>query len=436
MDYTLSHIVAAAENDVIGRQNKLPWHLPNDFRYFKNKTWGMPIIMGRKSFEALKEPLPGRMNIVITTQTGWKPEGAEIAHSIEDAIAQAQKADTREIFIIGGGEIFRQTMDVVSRIYLTRVHARVEGDTLYPQIDPDLWHRVQADSFAANDKNEYGYTFEVWERKEIAHKGVYSPGTLALKFVRYWWHARNGKGHGIHSPFIYDLVTRVLNDSKSYPCYHQIEPLRKALLKEDTVLRVDDFGAGSAVLASKDRKVRSIARSSLKDKKFAQLIFRLAQYYHPVTVVELGTSLGITSAYLASAYPDLNLYTFEGSGQIAQRAREVWQELGLDRIRLIQGDFDKTLEPSLESIRQVDMAFVDGNHRKDPTLRYFSMLKKRATPKSVFIFDDIHWSLEMEEAWGEIQKAPGVTVTVDLFFIGLVFFNPDFKAIQHFQIRF
>ncbi|MDE3214293.1 MAG: dihydrofolate reductase, partial [Bacteroidota bacterium] len=117
------------------------------------------------SFEAIKEPLPGRMNIVITTQTGWKPEGAEIAHSIEDAIAQAQKADTREIFIIGGGEIFRQTMDVVSRIYLTRVHARVEGDTLYPQIDPDLWHRVQADSFAANDKNEYGYTFEVWERK-------------------------------------------------------------------------------------------------------------------------------------------------------------------------------------------------------------------------------------------------------------------------------
>lgn len=160
----LCHIVAAAQNDVIGRQNALPWRLPSDFRYFRNRTWGMPIIMGRKSFEALKEPLPGRMNIVVTGRSGWNPKGAVITHSVEEAVERAAEADTREIFIIGGGEIFRQTMDLVSRIYLTRVHAQVQGDTYYPKVDPLQWQLIQAESFQADEKNEYGYTFEIWER--------------------------------------------------------------------------------------------------------------------------------------------------------------------------------------------------------------------------------------------------------------------------------
>jgi dihydrofolate reductase len=162
----LSHIVAASENNVIGRQNKLPWHLPNDFRYFKNKTWGMPVIMGRKSFEALHEPLPGRMNIVITANTGWKPQGAIIVHSIAEAIEKAEETDANEIFIIGGGEIFRQTMDIVSRIHLTRVHTTLDGDTYYPELDPSQWQLEESQSFAEDDKNEFGYTFEVWERKD------------------------------------------------------------------------------------------------------------------------------------------------------------------------------------------------------------------------------------------------------------------------------
>ncbi|KAA9039263.1 dihydrofolate reductase [Ginsengibacter hankyongi] len=160
----LAHIVAASENNVIGANGDMPWHLPNDFKYFKNKTWGMPVIMGRKSYEALKESLPGRINIVITKKTDFHPKDALVFNNIEDAITKAKESDAKEIFIIGGGEIFKQTIDIVSRIYLTRVHATIEGDTYYPEINKNIWKLVSAQSFPADDKNNYPYTFEVWEK--------------------------------------------------------------------------------------------------------------------------------------------------------------------------------------------------------------------------------------------------------------------------------
>ena len=164
----LSHIVAASENNVIGSKGDMPWHLPNDFKYFKNKTWGMPVIMGRKSYEALKKSLPGRINIVVTKKTDFQPEDVFVVNNIEDAIAKAKESDAKEIFIIGGGEIFKQTIDIVSRIYLTRVHATVEGDTYYPEIKKDKWELISEQSFSADSKNNYAYTFEIWERKTDA----------------------------------------------------------------------------------------------------------------------------------------------------------------------------------------------------------------------------------------------------------------------------
>jgi dihydrofolate reductase len=161
----LSHIVAASENNVIGFKNELPWHLPNDFKYFKNKTWGMPVIMGRKSYESLKKSLPGRINIVVTKKNNWQPEDVFAVNNIDDAIEKAKESDAKEIFIIGGGEIFIQTMDIVSKIYLTRVHATVEGDTFYPEINKEKWNIVDQQSFPADEKNNYPYTFEVWEKK-------------------------------------------------------------------------------------------------------------------------------------------------------------------------------------------------------------------------------------------------------------------------------
>lgn len=161
----LSHIVAASENNIIGSNNELPWKLSNDFKYFKNKTWGMPVIMGRNTYESMKKELPGRINIVVTSKMDWKPENVFVAHGIDEAVEKAKESDAKEIFIIGGGEIFKQTLPVVGRIYLTRVHTTVEGDTSYPELDISAWKLIQSDSFPADEKNNYPYTFEVWERK-------------------------------------------------------------------------------------------------------------------------------------------------------------------------------------------------------------------------------------------------------------------------------
>jgi dihydrofolate reductase len=163
----LSHIVAVSENNIIGAKNELPWHLPNDFKYFKNKTWGMPVIMGRKSYESLKKSLPGRINIVVTKKTNWHPDDVFVVNDIDDAIEKAKESDAREIFIIGGGEIFKQTINIVSKIYLTRVHATVDGDTFYPELDKEKWKLIDQQSFPADEKINYAYTFEVWEKIKL-----------------------------------------------------------------------------------------------------------------------------------------------------------------------------------------------------------------------------------------------------------------------------
>ncbi|MDQ6888682.1 MAG: dihydrofolate reductase [Bacteroidota bacterium] len=160
----LSHIVAASENNVIGSKGELPWNLRDDFKYFKNKTWGMPVIMGRHTYGSLKKSLPGRINIVITKKNDFHPEEVFVCNNIVSAIAKAEESDGKEIFIIGGGEIFKQTMDNVSRIYMTRVHATVEGDTFYPEINQAAWIRISSRSFPADEKNNFPYTFEIWER--------------------------------------------------------------------------------------------------------------------------------------------------------------------------------------------------------------------------------------------------------------------------------
>ena len=164
----LSHIVAASENNIIGIKNGLPWKLSNDFKYFKNKTWGMPVIMGRNTYDSMEKDLPGRINIVVTTKTDWHPENVFVTHTIDEAIAKAKESDAKEIFIIGGGEIFKQTIEIVDRIYITRVHTTVEGDTSYPEVDTSQWKQTKAESFPADEKNNYPYTFEVWNKIDKA----------------------------------------------------------------------------------------------------------------------------------------------------------------------------------------------------------------------------------------------------------------------------
>ena len=265
---------------------------------------------------------------------------------------------------------------------------------------------------------------------------MYTKLQLLSKYIQYWLLASNSKGHGIHSPFVFDFVTNVLNDDRSFYCYQTIEILREELRANGTLLTIEDFGAGSHSKAQSQRTVASIAASAVKAKKFSRLLFRMVNYYGPKIILELGTSLGITTSYLASAKEDATVITMEGAGAVAAVAEQNFAKLYLKNIQLVRGNFDHTLVDVLQKITVVDFVFVDGNHRKAPTLFYFGQLLDKAGEQSVFIFDDIHWSKEMEEAWQEIKTHDAVTLSVDLFFIGLVFFRKENKEKQHFVIRF
>ena len=222
---------------------------------------------------------------------------------------------------------------------------------------------------------------------------------------------------------------------KKYEAFSSIEKLRNELVDDKRVIEVEDLGAGSLAVPHKQKKVSDIARAFLKSKKFAQLLFRIVQYYKPQIIIELGTSLGVTSAYIATGNKAADVYTLEGSKNVAAIAEENFKKLHLENIKLIRGNFDDTLPGLLSRVTSIDLAFVDGNHRKAPTINYFNQLLNRSTDSTILIFDDIHWSAEMEEAWKEIQQHSQVTLTIDLFFIGLAFFKKDFKVKQHFVIR-
>jgi dihydrofolate reductase len=161
----ISFIVAVSENNVIGKDNKLPWRLPADMKYFKNATWAMPVIMGRKSFESLGKPLAGRKNIVITRNNNWEADGVEAVQSIDQAITLAAQTDAKEIFITGGAEIFKAALPSADRIYLTRIHANFDGDTFFPELNEDEWRVASTKEYEPDEKNKYSMSFQVWERK-------------------------------------------------------------------------------------------------------------------------------------------------------------------------------------------------------------------------------------------------------------------------------
>ena len=164
----VSLLVAAAENNAIGKDNKLLWHLPNDMKYFKNTTWGMPVIMGRKTFESLDSKwLTGRINIILTTRQHIESSKGEfqLASSLEDSIEKARATDCKEVFVIGGGEIFKEFMSRADKIYMTRVHTKLEADTYFPEINEAKWKMVTSNPFPADEKHKYAYDFQVWVRR-------------------------------------------------------------------------------------------------------------------------------------------------------------------------------------------------------------------------------------------------------------------------------
>ncbi len=162
----ISLIVAAAEDYAIGRDNQLLWRLPNDLKFFKNTTWGMPVIMGRKTFESVNKPLPGRINIVITRQPNFFAEGIIVAKDLDDAFKKATETNCKEAFVIGGGEIYWQSMAVANKIYLTRVYQSFpDADAHFPDIEEDKWKLMANEDFDADAKHAFAYSFQIWEKK-------------------------------------------------------------------------------------------------------------------------------------------------------------------------------------------------------------------------------------------------------------------------------
>ncbi len=208
------------------------------------------------------------------------------------------------------------------------------------------------------------------------------------------------------------------------------------MLQDETILNIQDFGAGSSITKTNERIIASIAKNAAKPKKFGQLLFRMVKAYQPETILELGTSLGITTSYLSLAKPNARLITMEGANEVAKMANKNFKESGLVNIRIEEGNFDNTLPAVVCGLSSVDFAFIDGNHRQQPTENYFHQLLSKINDDSILIFDDIHWSKEMEAVWDTIKSHPSVRCTVDLFFIGIVFFRPEFHEKQHFTIRF
>ena len=265
---------------------------------------------------------------------------------------------------------------------------------------------------------------------------MYNSFQLGFKYLKYYLSASNGKGHGIHSPFVFNFILDVLNNrQKEFPP-GEIAKLYEGLKNNNEQLEIEDLGAGSRIQKTKKRTIAQLAKTAVKPNKYSHLLFRLVKKYDPKTLVELGTSLGITTLYLAAAAPNSQVITIEGSEAIREVAQKNFLQFNQKNIRSLQGNFDDVLPSILEQLQTIDLAYIDGNHRYEPTIDYFHQFLKKKNNNSILIFDDIHWSKEMEKAWAEIQNHPAVQCTIDVFFLGFVFFRDEFKEKQHFTIRF
>ncbi len=257
--------------------------------------------------------------------------------------------------------------------------------------------------------------------------------SFLFKYLKYYFTAKTK--YSIHSPFVYDLLTNTIQNENRYYCYGAIERLRELLLQDHTKIKRTDFGAGSLKNNATKQSISSIAKNAAKPFKYASLIFRLANKFQPKTILELGTSLGISTCYLSFAKQNATIITIEGCPETAAIAAQNFKKIKLQNIEQVIGNFDTVLPNELTKIKKLDFAFIDGNHHEKPTHDYFNQFIPYTHNNTVLIFDDIHWSKGMENAWAEIKNDKRVTLTIDLFFIGIVFFNTNFTK-ENFIIKY
>jgi len=255
----------------------------------------------------------------------------------------------------------------------------------------------------------------------------------AIDYLIYFF--TSGNKHAVHSPFIYDFVVNVLNARKNKPTYHEIELVRSRMLKSKTMIEIKALGASKAVTDS-TQTLKAVVDRTSKPAKYAELLERICHYYRPQYAVEIGTSVGISTLYQAAGLIEQGyLFTLEGNPDSVKIAKHNAEKLEFNNIQFVEGLFEQTLPMVVGQLPRLDYVFFDGNHTKEATLKYFEICLQRAHSGTIFIFDDIRWSNEMQHAWEKIKKHPSVTVTVDLFFMGIVFFRTEQEK-EHFIIRF
>jgi len=254
-------------------------------------------------------------------------------------------------------------------------------------------------------------------------------------YPRFCFSAHPATGHGIHSPFVYSLAEQIFSICPQYYAFKKIEQQRNLWMTKSEIITMNDFGAGGLKKPIKKTKVSKLAARSLLPSDHAGILFALANRFNSHHVLELGTSLGITTAYLASVHTQSQVWTIEGSKEVLGVARQTWGHIGIKNIHAFEGTFDLQLPIVLDQMPKVDFAFIDGNHQYQPTLDYFNKILEKTHEQSVLVFDDIYWSKEMTQAWNEIKRHPKVSVTIDLYRMGLVFLRKE-STKQDFKLRF
>ncbi|MGC1204444.1 MAG: class I SAM-dependent methyltransferase [Flavobacteriaceae bacterium] len=242
-----------------------------------------------------------------------------------------------------------------------------------------------------------------------------------IQYIKFLLKSTNQ--HGVHSPFVYKIVTECFYDKRIYSDYKDILNYRKALLKNETKIKVTDLGAGSHVMKQEERTVSELAKNAGTTTKRAKLLYRLITYLKPKTILELGTSLGIATHALSLGNPDAKITTIEGCPNTSKFTELHLKKRNINNVDVVTGNFNDEIKALTKN--KYDLIFFDGNHQKEATLNYFEALLETANNNSVWVFDDIYWSKGMTEAWETIKKHPKVTVPIDTFYWGLVFFRKE-----------
>ncbi len=256
-----------------------------------------------------------------------------------------------------------------------------------------------------------------------------------IRYIKYLITSKSR--YRIHSDFVYGFINDVLRDKTYFDDYSKLWDYRNKFASSNDQIETVDFGfaAGNKAYRTNILTLKSLVRSRTHSKSRLELLYRLSKYSKSKNILEFGTAVGISSSYIKMGSPSSKMISMEGCANLASKADEMHSALKLDNIEITTGNFDTNLQNVLKKFETLDFVFFDGNHREEPTLRYYQVCSKYITENSIFVFDDIHWSSGMENAWDQIKKDNRVSITIDLFWFGIVFFRKGIEK-QDFIIRY